>query len=319
MKKTTKMILFVLLVITIPYSWPVAIVLVAWKIYETIYYNSEKFRAIKSHISQHINDCNELNDHIEELKSVRLGADQTRYGHSEYHDASHWNYQRRELKKAVAAPEVYDCSRSVCDNSRKDPMKYVCKYFGFKADEETLAKFENMLNDFSASEDGKRSLEADKNDILMSIDAEVPVLIKKFSKKRLPRELGFKDIDLSDTYFPRFVFRYISSGGNASTQNDIVMDIDNLNSMVHYLSDRIKWKKSVAGQRALMTSSLRNMILERDHHTCRECGVSSQKEPHLLLEVDHIVPVSKGGMTAVDNLQTLCWRCNRSKGAKLNA
>lgn len=96
------------------------------------------------------------------------------------------------------------------------------------------------------------------------------------------------------------------------------MDIPNLNAMVNYLNDRIKWKKSAAGQRALMTSALRKHILERDNYTCRQCGVSTHDEPHLLLEVDHIIPVSKGGMTTEDNLQTLCWRCNRTKGAKLS-
>ncbi|RAE55164.1 HNH endonuclease, partial [Burkholderia multivorans] len=39
-------------------------------------------------------------------------------------------------------------------------------------------------------------------------------------------------------------------------------------------------------------------------------------EPHLLLEVDHIKPISKGGLSEIENLQTLCWRCNRSKSNK---
>ena len=43
------------------------------------------------------------------------------------------------------------------------------------------------------------------------------------------------------------------------------------------------------------------------------------QEPNLLLEVDHIVPVSKGGLSEPENLQTLCWRCNRTKGAKMPA
>ena len=38
---------------------------------------------------------------------------------------------------------------------------------------------------------------------------------------------------------------------------------------------------------------------------------------NLLLEVDHIIPIIKGGLTKEDNLQTLCWKCNRSKGAKI--
>ena len=35
------------------------------------------------------------------------------------------------------------------------------------------------------------------------------------------------------------------------------------------------------------------------------------------VEIDHIIPVSRGGLTTESNLQTLCWRCNRSKGAKM--
>jgi 5-methylcytosine-specific restriction endonuclease McrA len=34
------------------------------------------------------------------------------------------------------------------------------------------------------------------------------------------------------------------------------------------------------------------------------------------LEVDHIKPVSKGGLSIETNLQTLCWRCNRTKSNK---
>ncbi len=58
----------------------------------------------------------------------------------------------------------------------------------------------------------------------------------------------------------------------------------------------------------------------RDLHRFRHSFLSvnsTKAEPNLLLEVDHIVPISKGGLTIEDNLQTLCWKCNRSKGAKL--
>lgn len=39
--------------------------------------------------------------------------------------------------------------------------------------------------------------------------------------------------------------------------------------------------------------------------------------PNHLLEIDHIIPVSKGGRTAEENLQTLCWKCNRAKSDKI--
>lgn len=66
-----------------------------------------------------------------------------------------------------------------------------------------------------------------------------------------------------------------------------------------------------------MTTALRKKIMERDNYTCQCCGVSAHSEKHLLLEIDHIIPISKGGLTTEDNLQTLCWKCNRSKGAKI--
>ncbi|EGY77990.1 HNH endonuclease [Cutibacterium avidum] len=90
-----------------------------------------------------------------------------------------------------------------------------------------------------------------------------------------------------------------------------------MDELISAVSDKVKYRASVAGQRALMTSAVRERIKSRDNYTCRSCGVSLSQEPHLLLEVDHILPVSEGGLSVDDNLQTLCWRCNRSKSNKL--
>lgn len=314
------LIIFVALALVV-YAWPLLIVLalivLAYQIYASLYFRGEKFGAIKETIQNHIRDCNDLNDHIEELKSTALVVNRTDYGEAVYHDNSRWNVKRDALKKHVYAPYICECSRTVCDNARREPFKYICKYFGIKADEETLGKFETALNDFSAAEDGKTALKAEREAILESISADIPWVIKKFSQKQLEKNLGFEEVDFSTLYFPKYEFKYTSAGGNTGTTYDIVMDIDNLNRFVFYLSERIKFSKSVAGQRALMTSKLRQHIKERDHYTCRHCGVSTADEPHLLLEIDHIVPVSKGGLTTEDNLQTLCWRCNRSKGDKM--
>lgn len=300
--------------------WPlfivIAVIFLAYKIYESAYFKSKGFLSIKAKIQSHIQDCNELNEHIEELKNASLVVNRMDYGKAEYHDASRWKVKRDSLKNHKYAPYIYDCSRTVCDSARKAPFKYICKYFGIKADEETLEKFEAALNDFSAAEDGKVSLKAERENIMASIASEVPFLIKKFSAKKLETNLGFEEIDFSTLYFPKYEFKYVSAGGNTSTQYDVVMDIENLNRFVVFLSEKIKFQKSAAGQRSLMTSKLRQYIKERDNFTCKHCGASLEQEPHLLLEIDHIIPVSKGGMTTEDNLQTLCWRCNRSKGNK---
>jgi 5-methylcytosine-specific restriction endonuclease McrA len=50
-------------------------------------------------------------------------------------------------------------------------------------------------------------------------------------------------------------------------------------------------------------------VLARDKWKCLSCGRSS-KEDGVLLEVDHIIPRSKGGSDHMSNLQTLCKKCN---------
>jgi hypothetical protein len=69
-------------------------------------------------------------------------------------------------------------------------------------------------------------------------------------------------------------------------------------------------KESKKRERTKMTPKLRYDILKRDNFTCVCCGA---KAPSVNLEVDHILPISKGGKTTEKNLQTLCFLCNRGK------
>ena len=56
-------------------------------------------------------------------------------------------------------------------------------------------------------------------------------------------------------------------------------------------------------------------VLARDNWTCCSCGRSS-REDGITLEVDHIIPRSKGGTDDFENLQTLCKKCNVGKSNK---
>lgn len=58
---------------------------------------------------------------------------------------------------------------------------------------------------------------------------------------------------------------------------------------------------------------MRFLVNRRDRFTCRACGRSPANEVGVVLHVDHIDPWSKGGETTMDNLQTLCERCNLGK------
>jgi hypothetical protein len=59
---------------------------------------------------------------------------------------------------------------------------------------------------------------------------------------------------------------------------------------------------------------LRFEIFKKHNFTCQYCG---RKTPEIVLELDHIIPRSKGGTDNEDNLTTSCWECNRGKGASL--
>ena len=52
----------------------------------------------------------------------------------------------------------------------------------------------------------------------------------------------------------------------------------------------------------------RKNIIRRDNHRCQFCGVSTN------LTIDHIIPKSKGGEDAWENLTTACIKCNNKKG-----
>src|SRR5258708_10735532 len=56
---------------------------------------------------------------------------------------------------------------------------------------------------------------------------------------------------------------------------------------------------------------LRPQVLMRDEAKCRLCGVAPRDGAKL--QVDHIVPWSKGGETVLENLQILCDQCNIGK------
>ena len=58
-----------------------------------------------------------------------------------------------------------------------------------------------------------------------------------------------------------------------------------------------------------VSETVRYRVIARDR-TCRLCGAGPDDSP---LEVDHIVPRSKGGGNGENNLQVLCRPCNRGK------
>ena len=61
--------------------------------------------------------------------------------------------------------------------------------------------------------------------------------------------------------------------------------------------------------------SVRKYVYERDNFQCQSCG---KKLTETTLNLDHIIPLAKGGSNDISNLQTLCQECNQRKNAKFD-
>ena len=59
----------------------------------------------------------------------------------------------------------------------------------------------------------------------------------------------------------------------------------------------------------------RRLIIERDAHTCYMCGLVV---PPNRIELDHLIPVAKGGSSDDFNVAVACRSCNRRRGTHIS-
>jgi 5-methylcytosine-specific restriction endonuclease McrA len=83
-----------------------------------------------------------------------------------------------------------------------------------------------------------------------------------------------------------------------------------------------RWRAEVSGSDAFFTEQEWLSLLKACGNRCLSCGkheselVSIYPGHEIALEVDHIVPLSKGGSGGIENIQPLCSGCNNGKRAK---
>ena len=308
-------------------SMGVLLILLAYPLYLYIravrkeyYFAGNEFQAHKAAIASVVAEHNEVCWYTSEIRakgSFNLGVARTgQNAHlAAFQNTSRHKY-RRDRNVATYEPHVHNCSMQVVRNASADPIKYLMKYFGIKAEEDTLGQVEALGESVGRLEAAVANLQAREAAIADAI--RPPKFIVKHYLGEFMAQVG---VELSPVTIPyqQYSFEYVSAGGNSSQRTEIVLNSPTIDALVETLSGKIRWRKSVVGQRALMTAKFREHIKSRDGYTCRQCSVALADQPHLLLEVDHIIPVSRGGMSTEENLQTLCWRCNRTKSNKIPA
>lgn len=72
----------------------------------------------------------------------------------------------------------------------------------------------------------------------------------------------------------------------------------------------IKLKNMTKTPRIWIPQEVRKYVFERNFYQCQSCG---KTDIETLLNIDHIIPLARGGSNDISNLQTLCHACNQKK------
>lgn len=112
----------------------------------------------------------------------------------------------------------------------------------------------------------------------------------------------------------RCSLNYTSPAGRNSYNDYEFFNTQQIANLLDEIRADERRKTTASYQRSLMTQSMRYDVLKRDDFRCVLCG--RRAKDGVELQVDHIIPVSKGGKTIKTNLRTLCSGCNSGKSDK---
>lgn len=279
------------------------------------YYESPSFFKIKETCEVLMSTQREFNEYITEKAQSISKLFGTRVVRNETINNDEYNYIR-PYKKTIT-PFTAEVSATVFASAENNPLEYVVKYFypNKKLYPEQIQKLHRLVEELETLRDAKQIIENYKVEYQQYL-GDVPDYIMENDESGFYSRLGFANVDDS-VLTVEYKFAYTSGGGMAQRSFTVPMTEENIVELIKVLESKLTAKAFAKEQRALMTKKLREYIKKRDNFTCCNCGNSTYKEPNLLLEIDHIIPVAKGGCTVEDNLQTLCWKCNRAKSDKI--
>ena len=140
--------------------------------------------------------------------------------------------------------------------------------------------------------------------------------LEKIEKKLFQSEIKYPRTEYWINVYLRLTNmngNHISSKRGTFNGNEIRSLIGRINNKRNgfYLDEEI-WKSICRVERGKVTNKMRFAIYARDGQRCRKCGRRTDD-----LEIDHIIPIAKGGKSTYDNLQTLCRACNKKKGSDI--
>lgn len=281
------------------------------------YYDSPAFLKIKETCEVLMNTQREFNEYITEKVDSISRLFGTRVIRNETIHEDEYQYIR-PYKKTIT-PFTAEVSATVFASAENSPIEYIIKNFYPNKNlyPEQIQKLQLLVEELATLKEAKHIIDNYKKEYQQYI-SDVSDFVMMEDEAGFYSRLGFANID-EGALTVEYTFSYTSGGGMAQRKFTVPMTEETIVELIEELENKLTLSAFTKEQRALMTNRLREAIKKRDNFTCCSCGNSIYKEPNLLLEIDHIVPVSKGGCTVEENLQTLCWKCNRAKSNKIQS
>ncbi len=148
----------------------------------------------------------------------------------------------------------------------------------------------------------------------LKIDIKKMVDVFKECWKELDNIPSRKQLELylSQHNYPFRWKSYINIFGSIGKLAQLIVEVQEGTKEEKELYKRQISRKTI---REPISARLRYQVLKRDGEKCKKCGISPKHTATVVLHVDHIIPVTKGGKTDIDNLQTLCEKCNLGKSS----
>ena len=208
----------------------------------------------------------------------------------------------------------YDNENMYCDISCEDYLTYQlvdCQKEVYEALENTL---DNKIMFGLYSKEIKETL------VYGQYDADKPLKntkrLNRFEKEMVKKNLKTPQVNFSINV----TLKLTNINGEYRTSKSATFNPGEIKTIIRrlkrkhgnfYLDDEI-WHAICRVERGKVSNKMRLAIYKRDHYRCRKCGRRTDD-----LEIDHIIPIARGGKSTYDNLQTLCHRCNYLKGSDI--
>lgn len=214
---------------------------------------------------------------------------------------------------------VYDNEKIYCEISCLDYLTYQLQFIGSKVidqinkekqNKQLYTEYINEINNLT--EFGKFVIEIGK------LKYEKLLAVEKRLIKIYTYQQPYIDFNIKVTLYLSKINGQIRAKKYEIFYEDCILNLikklKNRNGT--FYNDREIWDSICRVERGKVSNKMRFSIYKRDGYRCCKCGAIQNK--YTKLEVDHIIPIAKGGKSTYENLQTLCHKCNVEKGDRLD-